>query len=397
MKPKAKSGSFKSWIWLLIAGGILFAFWRYKQKGALIDQSALSGQFESVVDEILTAHGIQDVQIKKSVRKERRKKFLIPTLWIETEREIVVPSASLDPIIADLKSASEKFKFNTDVHPSSPSEKATILECGKGRQIFQRLIFFAPSGKIKIALVIDDIAGRPKDLEHLDSFLALKIPITFAVLPMEKLSRQTAEKIHQSGNEVIVHQPMEPEDLKNNNPGKAALLVGMNAEQIREMIERNFRSVPFAVGVSNHMGSRFTADSKEMQLFLAALKNEKAANHQPMFFFDSHTNMKSVGDKMAKEMGVPHFRNDLFLDNADELNAMLKQFAQLKKEAQKKGAAAAIGHIQRKFIVQAIRQVIPEFRKDGIEFVYLSEIVGEKGQSRGKKVAGKAAKKKIKP
>jgi len=35
---------------------------------------------------------------------------------------------------------------------------------------------------------------------------------------MEHLSRETAEKIKKNGHEVILHQPMEPEDMAHNNP-----------------------------------------------------------------------------------------------------------------------------------------------------------------------------------
>lgn len=329
------------------------------------------------MDEILSKRAIQDSDILKTSRIERKKKFPLPVLWIETEREIALPSQTILPSVsAELKQVAAQFKLSLAL---SEKEDRTIIECGRKDQIFQRLIFlkhWQGSAAKQVAIVIDDIAGRKDDLKRLENFYSLGIPITYAILPMEHLSRAAAEKIDQLGGEIIVHQPMEPEDLGHNNPGKAALLVGMSPSEIKRKLERNFRSVPYAVGISNHMGSRFTASLKEMNSFLSALKNLKQQNvTHSLFFFDSYTNPKSLGNQLSEKLGIEHLRNDIFLDNADDLGMILKQMQLLKKEAIKNDSAIAIGHIQRKYLVDALHQAIPEFRKAGIEFVHLSQLM----------------------
>ena len=106
-----------------------------------------------------------------------------------------------------------------------------------------------------IALIIDDIGvaycyARP--------FLELGIPITFAVLPRLQKTHSLALEIHNQGHEIMLHQPMEPFQ-SDIDPGPGALYVGDGLDRIVETMEENISEVPFASGVNNHMGSRFTS------------------------------------------------------------------------------------------------------------------------------------------
>jgi polysaccharide deacetylase 2 family uncharacterized protein YibQ len=193
-----------------------------------------------------------------------------------------------------------------------PGADPRLVEVEKSGRTYQRLIFSSNAlrrvdrkgtGKAgRVAIVIDDIAGRPTDLAKLDEFLALDIPITYAVLPRERLTRTVSEKIHRAGDQIIVHQPMEPEDLAHNNPGKAALLNKMSASEIEGKVRDCFKTVPHAVGLSNHMGSHFTADAHVMEPLLKAVKGMKTAGGAPVFFFDSHTARKPVAEDLARSL-----------------------------------------------------------------------------------------------
>lgn len=384
----------------LLLLGLIYLGWQYYWKGILIDESKLSGEIESAVNDVLSRHGVQDSYVLKTRRMEQKENWPVPTSWIKTEREIFLPGEiAVSSISKDIKQTATRFKINFSTVSSSASpplhDKAEqdsrrfVVELRKKNRVFQRLIFLtgdikslsflgreAGSKKFQVAIVIDDVAGRPSDLESLEKFFSLGIPITYAVLPMEKLSRRTAEKIWQSGNEVIVHQPMEPEDLSHNNPGKAALMVRMRPREIKQKILANFKNVPYAVGVSNHMGSRFTADLRGMNTLFLFLKKQKAkSNQSPVFFFDSYTSSKTVGGKVAEKVDLKYLRNDLFLDLVDDVPHILKQTEVLMIEAKKKGTATAIAHIQRKFMVEALQQAIPKFKKEGIEFVHLSQLI----------------------
>jgi polysaccharide deacetylase 2 family uncharacterized protein YibQ len=104
-----------------------------------------------------------------------------------------------------------------------------------------------------------------------------------------------------------------------------------------------------------------------------------------VFFFDSRTNIKSVGKEIADELGLESLRNDIFLDNADDKDKMRRQLSQLRFLVKKNGFAAAIGHIQRNHMVEALKSAIPDFKRDGIEFVHLSELIANHSDDEPKK------------
>ncbi len=372
---KSKKSGAKSLLFWGILLGVGFLFYRYQQKGTLIDDAEIAGRFGSVVDDALASQGVTDSLIISTVRIEQREKFPIPRTWIETERHISRVSAeTAKKIFASIKKSGEQLKLDTLSIDSAPDQ--TILEAGRNRRIFQRLIFVhsKTSGRKVVAIVIDDVAGRPSDVQKLDGFLALGIPITYALLPKERVTHQLAEKIHRSRHEMILHQPMEPHDLEHNPPGKVALLKSMSRLEIDRRLEANLLDVPHAAGFSNHMGSEFTANPKSMSAMLDSAK-KLSIKYPGLYFFDSHTTQNLISPSIASQKGVQHLTNDLFLDNEDNLKAMIKQLDALMSMVLRKGHGVAIGHIQRKHMVEALKRAIPEFKKQGIQFVYLSDLL----------------------
>ncbi len=186
----------------------------------------------------------------------------------------------------------------------------------------------------QIALIIDDI-GHSRSLA--DQFVSLQTTLTFSVLPQLAYSRRLAQDLHHQGYEVMLHQPMEPLD-DCCDPGPGAVFVGDNANQIESIIQSNIREIPFAKGVNNHMGSRFTASSYEIA---AALKVIRSRN---LFFIDSITSNRSLAHATAKQYRIPTAYRNVFLDNIREESAILVRLNQLRKHALRHGRAIGIGH-----------------------------------------------------
>jgi hypothetical protein len=122
------------------------------------------------------------------------------------------------------------------------------------------------------------------------------------------------------------------------DPGPGALYVGDGINRIAQTMEENISDVPFAVGVNNHMGSRFTACQREMRGVLEVLKSKH------LFFVDSLTTNRSKGYRTAKTLEITTARRDIFLDNRLEESAILSQLHKLKRIAKKYGRAIGIGH-----------------------------------------------------
>jgi len=217
----------------------------------------------------------------------------------------------------------------------------------------------------RVAIVIDDMG---QDLGRLDGLLQVDAPITISVLPHLKFSRQVADRAHKSGREVLLHLPMEPKDPGVNNPGKGALLTAMNEADVRVVLEGDLEEVPYAIGVNNHMGSRGTEDEVLMRAVLDVVRKKE------LFFLDSRTTSRSVGSRLAKEMGVKNADRQVFLDNKRDRMYIKGQLDQLVRIARKRGSAIAIGHPYPETI-EVLKQNVPALEEQGIRVVKLSELV----------------------
>lgn len=222
----------------------------------------------------------------------------------------------------------------------------------------------------RIALVIDDFGiNNPGTAEMLD----LKIPLTAAVMPNLMFSSQEAELIHQKGYEIILHMPMEP---KNGSPtwlGPGALKANQPPETLRHNLDQALESVRYAIGVSNHMGSKATEDEQVVQTLV-----EVAKAHQ-LLVLDSKTSEATKLYREAQKSGLPTGMRDVFLDNSNDLGAIKKQIRILIELAKKNGKAIGIGHVgpQGPTTARAIREMLPELQKEGIQIVPLSELLNQ--------------------
>jgi hypothetical protein len=225
-----------------------------------------------------------------------------------------------------------------------------------------------PRTKPRLALIIDDIGAS---LSHAKPFLELNVPMTFAILPRLPKSEESASLIHDEGHEIMLHQPMEPRD-RGLSPGPGALYVGDEPAKISHTMEENISSVPFATGMNNHMGSRFTASPKEMLETLQVVKN------RGLFFVDSLTTGDSKGYKTAKTLHLPATSRDVFLDNRVEESAVLRQLHQLKGIALRHGHAVGIGHPFAE-TSRAIRHFLKGLKETEFEWVHMSDVLPSVG------------------
>ncbi len=217
----------------------------------------------------------------------------------------------------------------------------------------------------RVAIVIDDM-GR--DLRKIDAIVEIDAPVTVSVLPRLRHSREVAREAYSKGRDVLLHIPMEPKDAVRNNPGKGALLTSMDEKTIRRLLEEDLGEVPNAVGVNNHMGSKFTENRALMRDVLAIIKEKN------LFFLDSRTTAGTVGIVMAREMGVRNAARNVFLDNTRERAYIKGQLRRVVSIAKKNGMAIAIGHPYNETL-EVLKEELPRLRAEGVEVVRLSELV----------------------
>lgn len=186
----------------------------------------------------------------------------------------------------------------------------------------------------KIAFIIDDIGSS---ISRAQSFLDLKIPMTFSILPKLKYSEHLAEDIFQKGQEIMLHQPMEPY-RHEVDPGPGALYISYRDAKIEEIVEENLSQIPQATGVNNHMGSRFTSCSNKVVEALKIIKQND------LFFVDSLTSSHSQAFKLARQMNMRTAPRNVFLDTSPDIRSVHRQLWHLKQYAIRHGRAIGIGH-----------------------------------------------------
>jgi polysaccharide deacetylase 2 family uncharacterized protein YibQ len=225
----------------------------------------------------------------------------------------------------------------------------------------QKLVVSPP----RVAIIIDDLGYNDTNYRP---FLELRYPLTFAVLPSLPYSRKIAREAQEWGHEVLLHLPLEPHEYPRQNPGKGMIRCGMTAEEIRLAFREDLRSIPGAVGVSNHMGSRAMEDPETMKVLMEELKRRR------LYFVDSLTTNRSMASPLAQEAGVPLGKRSVFLDNYRDPAYIERQLRILTELARKQGGAIGVGH---PYAVTAsvLREHLPQLARSGIELVPASHLV----------------------
>jgi polysaccharide deacetylase 2 family uncharacterized protein YibQ len=358
-----QTGAIRRWLLFFIL--IATAWFLTQRIGPGYNLKVVSGEVEKSVNRELAAFGFTDRQIISELHREHG---WGPWLWIQSDRRIALQDNAVLSSFSSALSRDLGRSYSHLVYSTRP--EGNLIEVKMGWFLLQRLLFVkavaapeikAPSGP-SVAFVIDDVAY---DMNAMDHFVALGVPLTFAILPRDKHSRDLADKANNLHYTVILHLPMQPIDLAHNDPGGAGLYLRMSPSELHSQFEKDVASVPHIVGINNHMGSAFTEDESKMEMVLRWVK----AKH--LFFLDSRTSTHSIVPKAAKRVGVPCRVNETFLDNSDETEDIEQQLDIVLKLALRHKQTIAIGHYRRKHLVEALANKIPEFRAHGVTFVGL--------------------------
>ncbi|HEX6959489.1 MAG TPA: divergent polysaccharide deacetylase family protein [Ferrovibrio sp.] len=219
---------------------------------------------------------------------------------------------------------------------AAPVPPKSLAPSDAGPQAWRARAVPPPAGSKPpfVAILIDDAGLNHKATARA---LALPGPITLSFMTYANDLAAQTRAARSAGHELMLHLPMEPLDLKHNDPGPNALLVKLDASEIKRRLNWGLDRFEGYVGVNNHMGSRFTRDHERMTEVMAALRNRQ------VFWLDSLSGPGSVAAEEARKAGLDTVERDLFLDDprspgiAYELSAM-------ERIARARGDVIAIGH-----------------------------------------------------
>lgn len=217
----------------------------------------------------------------------------------------------------------------------------------------------------KIAIVIDDWGYN---LKNRDFITDNDFHVTLSILPFKEHSTHVAQLAYHKNKDVIIHMPMEPQNKENYGLEENTILASMDKKTVVNLLDGAFAVVPYAKGISNHMGSKATEDTRIMKVVMEYLKAKD------LFFLDSLVTSRSVCPGLAKKLHLDFAQRDVFIDNESDAVYIRSQILKLAQRAKQMGIAVGIGH-DRPLTIEVLKEMIPELEAEGYRFVNLSEII----------------------
>lgn len=213
-----------------------------------------------------------------------------------------------------------------------------------------------------IAIIIDDVGNTHRDAE----VFSLPVEVAVSILPLTGFSTDFSHRAAAQRREVMLHMPME--SLAGNKLGPGALTSDMHAQAIHTTLAKALASVPDAIGVNNHMGSKLTQLASPMRATMDFLTQHH------LFFVDSRTTRYSKAMGIAQRSGVPVTKRNVFLDHVATETRIDAEFQRLIRLAKKYDYAVGIAHPYPQ-TMRYLKEALSKVNQLGVQLIPVSEIL----------------------
>lgn len=216
------------------------------------------------------------------------------------------------------------------------------------------------------SIVVDDVGSNlellQKTIENFPRF------VTFAILPFQKYSKESAEFLKKEGFSILLHSPMEAKESHLNLDYKYIIRANSSQKEVEEILNKQLEDVPFVEGVNNHTGSKATEEEKVMRYVMKYLRKKN------LYFLDSRTTPLTVAYKVALEEGVLATERKVFLDDDLKEEKIREAFDEFIIRGRKEKSSVAIGHFK-EVTLKILKEKIAYWTNRGVKFVKLSDII----------------------
>lgn len=225
-------------------------------------------------------------------------------------------------------------------------------------------------GAPMMALVIDDMGGQDGFQMEGSRRAVNELPngVTFSFFPWSPHGVELAHEAHGKGHEIMIHMPMEalPHGNLILDPGPDTLRVGMPPEEIEKLLSRNIDNLSdIAVGMNNHMGSRFTEWTPGLRAVMTVLQAHG------MLFLDSKTAAPTATKEASAGLTLPVVSRDVFLDHVPTPEAIRSELTKAMLLARKRGSVIVIAH-PLPTTLNVLQEELPQVVSSGIVLVPLT-------------------------
>ena len=212
--------------------------------------------------------------------------------------------------------------------------------------------------RAKLLIIIDDVTSK----RQIDFLQSLPFKVTPSIFPPSKMSYATPT-LAKNLKHYMIHLPLQSKSRVLNKMNKTLFVYDSDAK-IKKRVAELRRLFPNAKYVNNHTGSVFTSNYKKSKVLI------KELHKQGFIFLDSRTTQYSKIKRINKELHLRYLKNDIYIDNTQSVEYILKQLKKGVTLAKKRGYAVVIGH-PHPTTFKALKRLKP-YLKD-VETVYIDE------------------------
>lgn len=187
----------------------------------------------------------------------------------------------------------------------------------------------------RIGIVILDLGLSSAATEA--ALQGLPPAVTLAFSPYAENLANWLNLARASGHEALLGLPMEPANFPARDPGPRTLLTSLSPRENLDRLDWVLSRVSGYVGVTNNMGSRFTASAEALRPVLTTLRD------RGLIFVDARTTPRSVAASLATSLGLPRAINDRLIDQQAARAGIDAMLADVEKVARETGSAVAMG------------------------------------------------------
>ncbi|MCG8491133.1 MAG: divergent polysaccharide deacetylase family protein [Sneathiellales bacterium] len=196
--------------------------------------------------------------------------------------------------------------------------------------------FEDPLDRPRIAIVISEM-GFSKTATR-SAIQNLPGAVTLSFNPYSRDLQSWVEQARAAGHEVLLQLPMEPFGYPQNDPGDHSLLTSLTDKDNLKRLDWMLGRFTGYSGVTNQMGSKFTASPDDIRPVLDVIKS------RGLLFLDGRTSSKSVAGPLSAEIGIPVAINNRFLDHKANRATIDARLQDLERIARYTGTAVGIGY-----------------------------------------------------
>jgi polysaccharide deacetylase 2 family uncharacterized protein YibQ len=195
----------------------------------------------------------------------------------------------------------------------------------------------ATAGKLRIAIMVSGLGISAKATTA--ALSGLPSGVTLGFVPYAADVQHWVSEARQSGHEVLLEVPMEPNDFPDSDPGPHTLRTGADENANLQRLMWTLSRFTGYAGVTNLLGERFMSEANALSPAMTYLAR------RGLYFYDNGAVPQSVAPQVAGPTATPFAQANETLDGIQTAQEIDRHLSALEDEARAHGSAIGSGFL----------------------------------------------------